>query len=712
MATTPFPCPIGHRVRLGASLSIGVFFAALPLHAAPPASSGPVVSRGHAASEPFRQIYQNRLDALKTEIAADLPQASEPVISAWNQARENLGKARLAAESAAKDLDSLNSAKALVDHAKGKWIGGAEKAIAQAHAALAAAANDAERDTARKELAKWEADKAEGLKALAERTVAYESAKRNEPAFRAASESAAAALAAAGTAEQAAADAVFAEVGSVLNDDARDVLLVEAALLAHATPQGLAEFACLGPGQAALVDKLRSNNSLMRDMLLAGGARFGQYGRAMQIYTEIQKASARASGGSFQRLALATALEHARPITESRPNAQQDPTPAFVDPVKRYLHYEAASLAGELDPAFPSLAAWDYRHVVNCDAPDEILAWGRQMLRNYRPDHIQNADSGWRYVAAVRTEVPYGSQNVKFDDPALHSYQNIIRNGGVCGRRAFFGRFILRAFGIPTWGVTQRGHAAVSHWTPKGWVVNLGASFQVSWWDKDDVPLSGTQFLRETQARAHEQEYIRVLRAEWLSRILGEETYNERRKIVGGFWSRIASHLSGKLAEKSPVLGPLGKELAEANDKQQKIASETVSASDQLVSVAHGVITIPAVAHGKSTTGKAAAMKSYSGGMQLHALGGYDTVYEFDAPAAGTYQLTAKVATVQTGQVFVFQMNGNEPAESPAPYTLGMWEDTQPVTVTVPKGKNTLRCGLKAGSRGVTIRNFTLSPVR
>ena len=79
--------------------------------------------------------------------------------------------------------------------------------------------------------------------------------------------------------------------------------------------------------------------------------------------------------------------------------------------------------------------------------------------------------------AAVRTEVPYGSQNVKNDLPSLQNYQNIIMNGGVCGRRAFFGRFILRCFGIPTWGVTQKAHAALSHWTPKGWVVNLGAGF-------------------------------------------------------------------------------------------------------------------------------------------------------------------------------------------------------------------------------------------
>lgn len=92
----------------------------------------------------------------------------------------------------------------------------------------------------------------------------------------------------------------------------------------------------------------------------------------------------------------------------------------------------------------------------------------------------------------------------------MQNYQNIIRNGGVCGRRAFFGRFLLRAFGIPTWGVTQHKHAALSHWTPKGWVVNLGAGFEHSWWDKDEAPRSGSDFLLETQARAHPQDSRRA----------------------------------------------------------------------------------------------------------------------------------------------------------------------------------------------------------
>nr|MCU0782395.1 hypothetical protein [Akkermansiaceae bacterium] len=539
----------------------------------------------------------------------------------------------------------------------------------------------------------------------------YDRVKKDEPKLRKALEAAKAALQRAKEAETAAVAALLAEVGPFLAHHALDAKLVKGAVLAEATPRGLAEFAQQGGEQAALVEKLLADDQLMKEMLVAGGAKFGEYGAAMRIYSAIQQASPKAGSGNLQRLALATALEHARPIPQS--NAKDlTGAPAVVDPVKRYLHYEKAFLDGELDPAFKGFNAWEYRMVVNCDAPDEILAWGREMLRNYRPDHILNPDYGWRYVSAVRTEVPYGSQNVKYDSPALQSYQNIIRNGGVCGRRAFFGRFILRSFGIPTWGVTQRAHAALSHWTPKGWVVNLGAGFNASWWDKDEVPMSGTQFLLETQARAREPGFAKVLRARWISRVLGEQAFNERKKITGDFWSATAHYQSVVLASQAVTLGPLGQELAEANEPEhkQKPASSAVTDSDrQITATAAGGMVVPAVAYG-SPTGKFAAMRDVAGGMVLHCMGGFKAGYTVEVPAAGSYTLTARVATVQVDQKFRFVANDAAPVEIAVPYTIGMWDQTPPVKLTLTAGRNTIHLESLPGSRGVTIKDFTLAP--
>jgi hypothetical protein len=499
----------------------------------------------------------------------------------------------------------------------------------------------------------------------------------------------------------------------ILSSDKLDAKLIKCTVLAKATPSGLAEFAQQNADKEALVVKLLADDKLMRDMLISGGAKFGKYGQAMEIYTAIQKASPKASSGNLLRLALATSLELASPLEQINIKGQAN-APATVDPLKRYLHYEKAYLAGELDPIFKDFNTWEYRLVVNCDAPDEILTWGREMLRNYRPDYIYAPDYGWRYASTVRSEVPYGSQNVQYDLPSLHHYQNIIKDGGICGRRAFFGRFILRTFGIPTWGVTQHAHAALSHWTPKGWVVILGAGFNHSWWDRDEAPLSGAQFLLETQARAHPQDYLQVLRAQWVSCVLGEEAYNDRRKITGGFWSGIGHDLSVSIASKAVALGPLGQELSEANEPEEKQKNESaaVSKEEQQALEKNGTITIPAVAFGKPS-GKSTAMKSFSGGMQLHVLGGFKAEYVFDAPQAGKYALAARVVTAQEGQKFVVAVNNaQESPETAVPYTIGMWQQTQPIEVALTKGKNTLTFELKQGSRGVTIKEFTLTAVK
>ncbi|HEY3320149.1 MAG TPA: hypothetical protein VGP72_06775 [Planctomycetota bacterium] len=700
-----------------ALVALAAVAVALSLWSMPAAEKAPPETPLTEAGQKLFAQYTETLKGLQAEIAKAVPVVDEQKKAAFQKTREAVKKAEVEGNAPEQALSKIQGAKALVDHAKGKWIGGAEKGIAQAEAALKKATTEAEREAAKKELAKWQANKEDGIKALKERQEAYDKVKLEESRLAEAKQAAQAALTQARANELSAAKSFLTDVNPFLTNDKLDAKLVKCAVLAGATPRGLAEFAQQGKDQEGLVEKLLADTTLMKEMLIAGGAEAGKYGQAMQIYTAIQKASAKTNEGLFQRLALAVSLEHAVPIAQSNDKDQTN-APAAVDPVKRYLHYEKACLDGELDPAFKDFSAWEYRMVVNCDAPDPILAWGREMLRNYRPDHIYNSDYGWRYSATVRTEVRYGSQNVKDDLPSLHNYQNIIKDGGVCGRRAFFGRFILRSFGIPTWGVTQHKHAALSHWTPKGWLVNLGAGYQYSWWDKDGAPRSGTDFLLETQARAVPQDYLKVLRAQWTSCVLGEQAYNDRKQIDGGFWSCMAHYQAQAIAAaaKAVDLGPLGQELAEANESKEKEKVEQAKLSEadrKIVSGQDGVITIPAVGHSKKPTGSFVSMKSFSGGMQLHCSGGFKADYEFEVPHAGKYALTGRVVTVQEGQKFLVQANeAKTPVEIAAPYTCGMWQQTQPVELSLIDGKNVLHFAVQDGSRGVTIKDFTLKPVK
>ena len=695
---------------IGILASVCLLATPAPLDAKPTQPESNLTQHGAQLAE----RYESLLGLLRADIAKDLPALDPRKKAALDSAREALAKASADVKSAGEALAKIATAKALVEHAKGKWIGGAEKGIAEAEAALKKATTNTERESAETDLAKWQVNKADGIKALAERQQAYDLAKRDEGRLTEANMAAQAALASARTAELAAATAILADMRPVLTTDKRDAALVKCAVLATATPNGLAEFAQQGEPQEALVEGLLGDVDMMKQMLEAGGAARGRYGHAVAIYAAIRKASPESKEGVLQRLAMATSLEHAQPIEQI--NAKDlTGAPATVDPVKRYQHYEKAFLDGELDPAFKDFTVWEYRMVVGCDAPDEILTWGRQMLRAYRPDHIRNPDYGWRYSSLVRTDVTYGSQNVKNDLPSLHSYQNIPKNGGVCGRRAFFGRFILRAFGIPVWGVTQHAHAALSHWTPKGWVVNLGAGFEHSWWDKGDAPRSGSDFLLETQAREHGIDYMTVLRAQWVSAALGEQPYNDRKNVPGGFWSNLAHYQTVKLASAAVPLGPLGKELAEANEPANAIPATQAKATqaDQKITVAtDGTITIPAVAFGKSK-GKPAIMDGFGGRMQMHCGGGFGTDYGFDVPKSGKYILTAMVATLQDGQMFVFRPNGSEqPLEVAVPYTVGLWQQTPPLEIQLASGRNTLGFTIRDGSRGVTVMEFTLKPLK
>ena len=197
------------------------------------------------------------------------------------------------------------------------------------------------------------------------------------------------------------------------------------------------------------------------------------------------------------------------------------------------------------------------------------------MLRNYRPDLAANPDYNWRYVQAVATDVKFGSGDVKFDRPELQSYQNIIMNGGVCGRRAFFGRFILRAFGIPTTARPQSGHGALVHWTPKGWVPCLGGGWGSGW---TDAYKSDLDFLATTQARENKDAFLQVKRAQWLGDVAGETPVYGVGAGVPGFWYGVSLYTQRDMIEKAKVkaLAAVGTNLGESNETGEKPANETV----------------------------------------------------------------------------------------------------------------------------------------
>lgn len=670
------------------------------------------------AGNRLRARYAARLEALEADITKALPALREGRKSAYLQARAAETAAAAGIEAAKQRLAEIGTAQALVAHAKGKWIGGADKGIAAAKAKLQQATTDAERKAANDELAEWQKNRTEGVHALEERQSRLDQLERDKPHLDQELERAGQALASARAATAAAMQDLGLTV--LLTSDSLDAKLARYVALKESTPHGLAAFAQQGEAQQQLVERMLDDDGLLVQMAVADGANGGNYARAMEIYRDIRDASSRAGEGHLQRLALAVALEHAVPIAQRNAEAATG-APATVDPVRRYLHYEQAFLAGELDPAFAHLSVWDYRMVVYGEEPDEILTWGREMLRNYRPDQVTNPDYRWRYVNSVRTDVRYGSQDNQHDEPGLQFFQNILKNGGVCGRLAFYGRFLLRAFGIPTTARPQTGHAALVHWTPDGWVPCLGAGWGSGWtktrYDRD------LDFLATTQARAAGAPFLQVKRAQWIGDVMGEPRTFGFLSGSPSFWYGVSLHTQRAIidAAQAKALDAVGQDIAEANETKEQMAIAKVVLTDEdrrVVVDGAGVITIPAAATSKPTKSnrKILFLNSVLGGKQLHYSrkgGEQDLEYTFDAPAAGRYALTARVVTPSWQQHLLMTVNdAAKPVVIELPFTVGRWDRTRPVEVELVAGRNVLRFahGSDGHAKGFSIRDFTLTP--
>lgn len=525
---------------------------------------------------------------------------------------------------------------------------------------------------------------------------------------------------------------LIADVAALLASDVLDSKLMKAAILRHGTPAGLAEFAQQSDAHKALLDKLFADEALMKQILRSGGANGGEYGEAMQVYTAILKASENArKPGILQRLALGTAL-HQPWLDENNKGSVNGIV--FADhknpdgQVARYLHYEQAYLAEELDPQFKDFNAWECRFITNDPYTNEELTWGRAMLRQFRPDHITNPDQKWRYTRVVKSDLPYCS--TRHDDTLGLPQQQALALGGVCGRRAFFGRFIARAFGIPSRRSTQTGHAAMNRWTPDGWVVNFGA-----WWSLNYCgPQGGLDFYLDSQAREHEEIYMQVLRAQWIGDALGQEDVSLRHYGQGGgFWDGLAfykkravveaanleqaaadAELAALSAEEARLLGESDAILGDGEIKEIEIPEE----DKKIVVAEDGTITVPAVActSPKNNTDKVTFLKSWDGGMQIHyqRLGLRPEIlrYTVEAPAAGKYELTLNVCTVSEKYEVIARLNRRTLVNAMLPYTKGSWQRTEPEVIELREGRNTIMLTFRAPNRGVSIKEFQLKPVK
>ena len=88
--------------------------------------------------------------------------------------------------------------------------------------------------------------------------------------------------------------------------------------------------------------------------------------------------------------------------------------------------------------------------------------------------------------------------------------------------------------------------------------------------------------------------------------------------------------------------------------------------------------------------------------------------YTIAAPRSGKYVLTAQVVTNQYDQRLNVAVNDTDATTIiELPFTLGQWQESKPVTLTLEEGENTLRLWRSDPPQyGVAVKEFKLTPVK
>lgn len=495
--------------------------------------------------------------------------------------------------------------------------------------------------------------------------------------------------------------------------------LLQCLVLVHATPPLLATYCSKGTEQQQRLMDFLEHAKGMQEMFVHGGPSGGNYGRALDILAQIEAYRNNNKQDNHQsvvlpKLAMAVALELAEPI------AQFDQPAVFVDPLERYQHYEQAYFNRELDPTFEHLTVWELRMVVNSDAPNEQLAWCRSMIRNYHPDICLMDDYRWRYGWIVRSDVYYKQPEWPREPK---DYMQLVSGGGQCGPRAWMGRFACKAFGMPTWGCQQPGHAALGRWTPDGWTTILGVGFERSFWNGRQ----GLDFVCETKIRASNGDFAYFQSTEllaWIGKMTGEKEYISV-PCPTHLWSSLA--LMQRIRLSNEVQPQQQQQQATDSMEQCEIFSQITEMrqlepeNESIAKADDGSIVVP-VSCVASKSGNATFMKSFLGGKQVVLKPDWQLSYNLPedmmmAQEKETYKMTVRIVTIHENDpppLLVSVENKNDKSvvreySISIPYTMGAWQDTEPVEIELGAAE-TVMLSRKEQKYPFTIKDFKLIP--
>lgn len=248
-----------------------------------------------------------------------------------------------------------------------------------------------------------------------------------------------------------------------------------------------------------------------------------------------------------------------------------------------------------------------------------------------------------------------------------------------------------------------------SSWSPLGgWGIQLGASWQYSWWGSR----SGDDFFLEVQARETRSNFQMVLRGGWVAKALNEIPVstdwvpsNPKAYGKGGIWSALM--LYAKKIDVNATL-PLPPRPIGPSIVPTKVAAFIAAWPDKwpapnITTNSNGTIIIPSAAFKYvNRSAPVSVMKCFDLlGEQVVILNGNyvdpdasSFSFEISVQEASTRYLTANFSTWHIDIDLLLKVNNatdDQLINVPIYYNFGYWNETQPVAVPLTAGTNTLK---------------------
>ncbi len=447
-----------------------------------------------------------------------------------------------------------------------------------------------------------------------------------------------------------------AAVDPLLQNPAFSLALAQRQFIAKLEPGKLGAFAKADAANKTFLAWLLKNPKAL-DLYLLGATPLSiparednSYGLSTDVlerWKTIFVADPASRDGIYLRLAIATALRP--PGTGSRGSGQQK-VPST--PLVRYQYFKGAHARKELFPSFDKLTVWEMQFVTCSGGSEADLTWGRDMVRTMASNLIEG-----ERVVDTTSLVWYRNSPVSHVD-----YKTLLDGGGKCGPRSSWSVFICQAWGIPAIGVGQPAHACVAYKSLHGWQVAYGKG-----WDASRLEgMGGREFLASVASRDNPA-FPQVEHLRWLAATLSAKEQAQAVLAIGKTLEKTV-----QIADKDLKASHKAEEM-EA-DSGSSVTAKTGGPAKPQARPAPPVVVPPGVMHFEASsfaeTGgitvwggepRVAVTDSYEGGQQIFFERGMASCwvgYKVNVPETGTYELTAKVATINSGMALYVRSFG------------------------------------------------------